>query len=92
MVVEDVATMVDVLDDVFADVVVTAVLALVVMVTAPSAVEMPSHAARPSIHVCSKFDSSGSPHFLNQAPPRAQQLRLPVLAMVPHLGHGIVVA
>ena len=31
--------------------------------------------------------SPPSPQFLNQAPPRAQQLRLPDFLRVPHLGH-----
>ena len=30
------------------------------------------------------------PHFLNQAPPGAQQLTLPDLRNVPHLGHAVV--
>jgi len=37
--------------------------------------------------VWSKFESPGFPHFLNQAPPRAQQLGLPEFVMVPHLAH-----
>ena len=45
------------------------------------------HAKRPSNQVCSKFNSPTSPHFLNQAPPRAQQLSLRVFTMVPHLAH-----
>ena len=28
------------------------------------------------------------PHFLNQAPPRAQQLRFPAFLLLPHLGHA----
>ena len=39
----------------------------------------------PSNHVCSEF-VPGSPHFLNQAPRRKQQLRLPDLS-APHLEH-----
>ena len=39
---------------------------------------LPSQAWTPSSHVYSKFRSPGLPHFLNQAPPRKQQLRLPV--------------
>ena len=31
-----------------------------------------------------------SPHFLNQAPPRAQQVNLPDFLAVPHLGHALV--
>lgn len=34
-----------------------------------------------------------TPHFLNQAPPRAQQLCVPdFLSKEPHLGHAIVLA
>ena len=47
------------------------------------------HASTPSNHVCSKFESPGFPQFLNQAPPPAQQLSLPDLLLVPHLGHTI---
>ena len=35
-------------------------------------------AMRPSSHVCSKFGSSGFPHFPNQPPPAAQHVSLPV--------------
>ena len=38
--------------------------------------------------MCSKSGSSVSPHFWAQAPPGAQQLRLPVFSMVPHRGHA----
>ena len=44
----------------------------------------------PSAHVCSNIESLESPHFLNQAPPRAQQLRLPDFLVVPHLGHPVL--
>ena len=40
----------------------------------------------PSSHVCSNVVSPTSPHCLNQAPPRAQQLNLPDFLVVPHLG------
>ena len=40
--------------------------------------------------VCSKSESAGSPHFPNQEPPRAQQLRWPDF-WVPHLGHTVVI-
>ena len=39
----------------------------------------------PSVHEYS--NSSGAPHFLNQAPPKAQQLCPPDLGFTPHLGH-----
>jgi len=46
------------------------------------------HVSMPSNHVWSKFLSPGFPHFLNQEPPRRQQLEdLPSL-LVPHLGHA----
>ena len=41
----------------------------------------------PCVHVWSKFESPVFPHLLNQAPPRAQQLRLPEFLTVPHLVH-----
>ena len=44
----------------------------------------------PSDHVWSNFESPGLPHFLNQAPPRAQQLDLPDLRL-PHLEHALEV-
>ena len=37
--------------------------------------------------MCSNFESPFSPQFLNQEPPRAQQLSLPDFLMVPHLKH-----
>ena len=43
------------------------------------------HAWMPSTQVWPTFESPASPHFWNQAPPRAQQLRLPDLFAVPHL-------
>ena len=42
---------------------------------------------KPSSHVWPKFESPSSPHFLNQAPPRVQQLSWPDFVLVPHLGH-----
>ena len=39
----------------------------------------------PSVHVYTNLESPGSPQFLNQAPPGAQQLSLP--ALVPQMGH-----
>ena len=41
----------------------------------------------PSAHVWSASGSLSSPHFLNQLPPRAQQLDFPVLGIGAHLGH-----
>ena len=41
----------------------------------------------PSPHVWSKLDSSGLPQFLNQAPPRAQQLTFPDFLIAAHLVH-----
>ena len=41
----------------------------------------------PCAHVWSNFLSPTSPHFLNQEPPGAQQLSLPVFFVVPHLKH-----
>ena len=50
-------------------------------------VRLPSHASRPSPHVWSIFGPSRvCAHFLCQAPPGAQQLRLPLLNVL-HLGH-----
>ena len=42
----------------------------------------------PSDQVCSNFGSPGFPQFLNQEPPRTQQVGFPAL-VVPHLGHAI---
>ena len=49
--------------------------------------KLPLQAWMPSAHVWSKFLSPTSPQFLNQAPPREQQLGVPDLLIVPHLGH-----
>ena len=49
-----------------------------------------SHACTPSAQVCSKFMSPSSPQVLNQAPPRAQQLRLPDFLIVPQLSHPLL--
>ena len=51
------------------------------------AVSLPVQAWTPSVHVWSNFESPSSPHLLNQAPPRAQQLRFLVFLTVPHWGH-----
>ena len=42
----------------------------------------------PSYHVCWSFALPTLPQFLNQEPPIPQQLILPDLLMVPHLGHA----
>ena len=44
-------------------------------------------ACTPSTHVYSVLELRLVPQFLNQAPPGAQQLRLPDFLMVPHLEH-----
>ena len=44
-------------------------------------------ASKPSYHLCSTLLLSALPQFPNQEPPRPQQLLLPDLPMVPHLGH-----
>ena len=44
-------------------------------------------ACMPSYHVCWSLVLRAPPHFLNQEPPRPQQLLSPDFAMVPHLGH-----
>ena len=49
-------------------------------------------AATPSDHLWSTFLLPAPPQFLNQAPPGAQQLRLPDFLNVPQLGHPIVFA
>ena len=41
----------------------------------------------PSYHVCRTLPLSARPQFLNQEPPRPQQLLLPDFPMMPHLGH-----
>ena len=48
-------------------------------------------ASTPSNHLWSTFLLPAPPHFLNQAPPGAQQLTLPDFSNVPHFGHVIVV-
>ena len=48
----------------------------------------------PSNHVCSNFESPEFPQFLNQTPPKAQQLSMPDFFMVPHFAHtglGVIV-
>ena len=45
------------------------------------------HARIPSYHVCPSLALPALPQFLNQEPLRPQQLILPDLAMMPHLGH-----
>ena len=44
-------------------------------------------ACMPSNHVYSAFAFPALPHFLYQAPPGAQQLRLPDFLLIPHFGH-----
>ena len=44
----------------------------------------------PSSQVCSNVESPLLPHLLNQAPPLAQQLRLPDFLIVAHLWHTAV--
>ena len=44
-------------------------------------------ASKPSYHLCSTLLLSALPQFPNQEPPRPQQLLLPDLPMMPHLGH-----
>ena len=46
----------------------------------------------PSAHVWPNCVLPASPHFLNQAPPRAQQLRLPDFLEVAHLAHALLCA
>ena len=53
-----------------------------------SAVSLHLQAFKPSSHVCSKFESPFLPHFRNQEPPRAQQVRSPAL-LVTQLEHVI---
>lgn len=48
------------------------------------------HAKTPSFQVYANFVSPESPHLLNQAPPRPQQVLTPFLVM-PHLGHAVPV-
>ena len=47
-------------------------------------------ASIPSSHVCSKVESPGFPHLLNQAPPGAQQLCLRESFFVPHAEHVLI--
>ena len=49
----------------------------------------PLQAWTPSDHVYLNFVLPGSPHFLNQAPPRTQQLALRDFLAIPHFGHGV---
>ena len=55
-----------------------------------TALDCPSvlQARMPSYHVWRSFALPALPQFLNQEPPRPQQLFLPDFAMVPHLGHA----
>ena len=53
-----------------------------------SPLNVPLQASIPWVHVYLDFLSLGSPHFMNQAPPRTQQLRLPFLLLMPHLAHS----
>ena len=63
-----------------------------VCTSAENKLTKPSQARKPSIHVCSTSALSAAPQFLNQAPPAAQQLRLPDFLMLPHLEHtGLIV-
>ena len=43
----------------------------------------------PSFHVCSNVESVTNPQFLNQEPPRAQQLSSPDFFIVLHFGHPL---
>ena len=45
------------------------------------------HVFTPSIHVWPNFSLTLLAQLPNHVPPRPQQLDLPVLSMVPHLGH-----
>ena len=47
-----------------------------------------SQAWMPSTHVWATFALSASPQLLNQAPPRAQQLRLLDFFSIPHFAHA----
>ena len=47
----------------------------------------PAQARMPSAHVWSKVWSPSSPQFLNQEPPRAQQLSFPDFLFLPHCRH-----
>ena len=46
----------------------------------------------PSDHVWSSFELPILPQFLNQDPPRPQQLILPDFLIVPHLEHAELIA
>ena len=50
------------------------------------------HASKPSCHVCSRFVLPAPPQLPNQEPPRAQQLRLPVFLLAPHVRHTETIA
>ena len=58
----------------------------------PSALDLPSQACTPSIHLCSTCLLPVPPHFLYQAPPGAQQLIRPDFSNVPHFEHVIALA
>ena len=58
----------------------------------PSAVDLPSQASTPAVHLCSEFLLPGPPQCLYQAPPGAQQLTRPDFLNVPHFRHVIVLA
>ena len=45
-------------------------------------------ASMPSYHVRRILALTALPHFLNQEPPRPQQLALPDFSMIPHVGHA----
>ena len=59
----------------------------------PLALNLRLQAATPSNHLWLTFLLRAPPQFLNQAPPRAQQLFLPDFPNVPHIGHiiGLVI-
>ena len=44
----------------------------------------------PSTQVCSNLELPAFPQLLNQEPPKAQQVRMPVFLMVPHSGQAEV--
>ncbi len=78
---------VDVVVDVRVGITALDVKVLVVAVTS-----LLSQAWMPSVQVWSKFNSPSCPQLLNQAPSRAQQLRLPDCFTMPHFGHMIAEA
>ena len=47
------------------------------------------HACRPSYHVCWSLALPAPPQFLNQEPPRAQQLLFPDFEIVAHSWHSV---